>query len=116
MVLTSPSEPKSPTRGQTLPHPVLMRQSNVDLSVSTQQRARTLPITNRSMTLSYIDLNNAINNNPSRTKSPHSVSILSLHQSDDNEAYCLDNRYGSWRGTAIAELHARSAERKALRQ
>ena len=91
MVLTSP-EPKSPTRGQTLPHPLLLRQSNIDLtSAARQPRAHTLP-GNRSMTLSYIDLNNAINNNPIRTRSPQSVSILSLHQSDDNEGYCFDNR------------------------
>ena len=58
-------------------------------------RAHTLPNSNRSLTLSQIDLNNAINNNQLlRTRSPgggHSVSIMSLPQSDDNEAFSFDN-------------------------
>ena len=60
-------------------------------------RAHTLPNSNRSLTLSTIDLNNAINNNQLlRTRSPgggQSVSIMSLPQSDDNEAFSFDNRY-----------------------
>jgi len=58
-------------------------------------RAHTLPNSNRSLTLSTIDLNNAINNNQLlRTRSPgggQSVSIMSLPQSDDNEAFSFDN-------------------------
>ena len=100
MVLTSPEPTKigadpPPTRGKTLPNPLLMRQSNVDLSMAARlQKAHTLP-SNRARTVSAIDLHNAINNNQqglTRTRTPNSVSILSLHQSDDNEVYCFDNR------------------------
>ena len=102
MVLTSPehhitpNRPPPPTRGMTLPQTIL-RQSHNDLMVSSARvpRAHTLPNSNRS--LSTIDLNNAINNNQLlRTRSPgggHSVSIMSLPQSDDNEAFSFDNRY-----------------------
>jgi len=96
MVLTSP-EPRTPPppRGKTLPNPLLMRQSQVDLTVSSRvQKAHTLPC-NRGRTASAIELNNAINNNNlgsmTRTRTPQSVSILSLHQSDDNDGYCFDN-------------------------
>lgn len=90
MVLTSPEpEELPPTRGKTLPNPQLMRQSHVDLSTRLQ-KAHTLP-SNRAA--SAIDLHNAINNNGViRTRTPNSVSILSLHQSDDNEGFCFDNR------------------------
>ena len=107
MVLTSPehhhhqqhSSRPPPTRGTTLPH-TLMRQSHTDiptLASNKVPRANTLPNSNRSLTLSTIDLNNAINNNQlsSRTRSPgggHSVSIMSLPQSDDNDAFSFDNR------------------------
>ena len=99
MVLTSP-EPRTPPppRGKTLPNPMLMRQSQVDLTSAVNgrvQKAHTLP-TNRGRTASAIELNNAINNNNpgpmARTRTPQSVSILSLHQSDDNDGYCFDNR------------------------
>ena len=100
MVLTSP-EPRTPPppRGKTLPNPLLMRQSQVDLTSAVNsrvQKAHTLP-TNRGRTASAIELNNAINNNnpgpmAARTRTPQSVSILSLHQSDDNDGYCFDNR------------------------
>ncbi len=98
MVLTSPEPHDGPStkafRGKTLPNPTLLRQSNIDLSVSSarKQKAHTLP-TNRTRTCSAIELNNAINNNGNNLiRTPQSVSILSLHQSDDNEAYCFDNR------------------------
>ena len=101
MVLNSPEPKTPPVRGKTLPNPLLMRQSQVDLSrVQRVQKAHTLPGSNRSFSTSNIDLNNAINNNPdlnhfgsSNNRVTQSVSILSLHQSDDNEAYCFDNRY-----------------------
>ena len=106
MVLTSPEHHNTqnhqhrppPTRGMTLPQ-TLLRQSHNDLMVSSTRvpRAHTLPNSNRSLTLSTIDLNNAINNNQLlRTRSPgggQSVSIMSLPQSDDNEAFSFDNRY-----------------------
>ena len=106
MVLTSPEHHNPhhpqhrppPTRGMTLPQ-TLLRQSHNDLMVSSTRvpRAHTLPNSNRSLTLSTIDLNNAINNNQLlRTRSPgggQSVSIMSLPQSDDNEAFSFDNRY-----------------------
>merc|ERR1712018_1009693 len=80
----------------TLPQ-TLLRQSHNDLMASSTRvpRAHTLPNSNRSLTLSQIDLNNAINNNQLlRTRSPgggHSVSIMSLPQSDDNDAFSFDN-------------------------
>lgn len=86
MVLTSPEPP--PSRGKTLPNPALMRQSHADLRL---QKAHTLPSNQRARTVSAIDLHNAINNNNFRTRTPQSVSILSLHQSDDNDGYCFDN-------------------------
>lgn len=94
MVLTSPEPPEPPSRGKTLPNPALLRQSHADLSTSSAnrlQKAHTLPSNQRGRTVSAIDLHNAINNNHFRTRTPQSVSILSLHQSDDNEGYCFDN-------------------------
>ena len=97
MVLTPEPRTPPPHRGKTLPNPLLMRQSQVDLTVNSRvQKAHTLPC-NRGRTASAIELNNAINNNNlgsvTRTRTPQSVSILSLHQSDDNDGYCFDNRY-----------------------
>lgn len=98
MVLTSPEIRSPPSRGTTLPNQfAFSRQSNVDLEKPRPERANTLPNRARSMTVSAIDLNNLINNNPAimitARKSPHSVSIMSLPNSDDNEGFTFDNRY-----------------------